>query len=367
MNDKEKQLLKEFVKNKLKHLKQLNEYGDAFGEFDAGNKSDLAKIFLEPLTDLAGVIKGSIAKISSRARTAIEVSLKGIPTLIVPGLSYDYSKLFQDEKIRIDKIKEKYKDVFAKTDKALGSDAQLLSFMLNPTRFIASTIVIEAPGIIPDLLGVIGGDAVGDAVAYAKKKMGHENKKQYLAKHGNKGIGIDSIDQYIGNDTNYRSTDAISHKKDFSKYYEGAEPKNILQESKMTQIAMELLNNPSVKKALQNSQALKDIQTQAKSSVNETVSNIEKNVNNLLGVQSLEELEKVLNKKINLSSLEKIDPKEQEIAKQILLTQTKKAVIETYIDLAKKNLEEFQTSNIPESSYLAQLYSGLISRLSQKL
>lgn len=354
VENENKKLLKEYIrKTLLKEYSEilLREYGDAYGDLDFVSKGDIAKIFIQPLTDFSSTIKAVMGKISAKANSAINVIIKGLPTLVVPGLTYNYSKIYEKEKERINAIKNKYKEVFDRTEVALQGDAQGLAFMLNPVNFLGAKLAQSSPAIAIEALEILTGGAAEDAFKDVKSVL---RTRKIEKGYGDKAFGA------------YK-------KKEQPAYKENKEKRNnILSEqesftSSLQRKFYQLLNNQQVVAALKKSPIINDMQRSALQAVQNSAKEIMQQVEILLNIDNLEELQNALHKKLNLNTIEQLGPEEGQTAEAIIIQQIKNTIIKTYSELSQKHLEDFEAQGIPEDSPLVQVYTSLVAALQSKV
>lgn len=136
-------------------------YGISFGSGD-----DLVSTFITPFTDVFKTALGQTKEITKRARTVLWVGLQTLLTTLIPIYGYDYADVFDKEKDDIKKIREKYADVYDRTDKALASsDAALLAFMACPAAVIGAKGAAATPKAAKGLLSVMTGGLSDEVLA----------------------------------------------------------------------------------------------------------------------------------------------------------------------------------------------------------
>ena len=74
----------------------------------------LKSTFIDPFTDIVKTAAYGIEDVSARTQTLFKTIVKGLPTLFVPFLDYDYKSFREEEKANLEKIKSKYADVLDK-------------------------------------------------------------------------------------------------------------------------------------------------------------------------------------------------------------------------------------------------------------
>lgn len=145
------------------------DYGDSYGDYggagggggSSGSSSQLYNTFVRPFTDVAQTAMGGLKVLSAQAQTVVKGIILGLPTLVIPFLEYDYKEFRKEEKEKVDKIKEEYKEVLGRNWAALESnDAFGLAFLLNPTAALGANLALTAPEVALSILGSLTGGSI---------------------------------------------------------------------------------------------------------------------------------------------------------------------------------------------------------------
>ena len=355
MNDNK--LLREYSRKYLKSLRILREYGDQFSDFQV-EPDDLKKIFVSPFKDVLSISKGSLSKISSRALNTAEVLTKGLLATIIPAFSVHYEEIFDKERKRRQKVEAKYREIFEKNREYLfGNDeAKLLSFMLNPALYLTSYAVYQVPKQALETSGFL----------LKRDKYSQRRIKQAL------GTIEKAFEKEFGKDVMPRSAKKSSINKDAF----GEAKMNIfarlLNEQKpndeMVQQALEVLNDERVQQALQNSPIVRGLKRDAERMVDETIKDIQDEVNNLNRIRNIEEMGNIIGRDVEKELRGQNIPEEElKQAKEVALKQVKSSVLGTYLKLAQKNLEEFKSLKLPDELGLVKKWERLVSEIGTAL
>ena len=354
-----KKLLKEYSRKYLKLL--IKEYGDQLSDVgDIGSEEDLKKIFVNPFTDVFKTTKSSLAKISSRARGVASTLIQGVLATIIPAFSVHYDKIFERERRRRQKIEEKYKNIIERNKKALfGNDeAKLLAFLLNPVFYITSVGVYQAPKQTLEMLGGLTKDD------YSRKKA--QKAINFLEKAFEKEFGKDSMmGRRSKKETPSLNKDAFGEAKMniFARLLNEQKPND-----EMVQQALEVLNDERVQQALQNSPIVRGLKRDTERMVDETIKDIQDEVNNLNRIRNIEEMGNIIGRDVEKElRAQNIPEEELKQAKEVALKQVKSSVLGTYLKLAQKNLEEFKNLKLSDELGLVKKWERLISEIGTAL
>lgn len=304
--------------------KNIFEYGDEFGDFDAGSASDFRKAFIDPFADVVKVALGSVAEISSKARAALSVFMKGIPGLVIPFVTARYEKIFAEEEARMQKIQQKYGDIFAKTDDVFKGDAGLVAFMLNPYEMLVKKAIDAPPASVIDIVQAITGQDpdVVDKTEKLRKTLGSDKRQE-----------------------------SVMSLKDMIFEASPADRQEIMKVLK------------DVEDKIKSSQVTKDIQAQARNAIEDTLGAFERDAEQVASAKTIEDLEKLSGEKIDVSSLAEVPDEEQE---EVNIAASK-AVKNAYYDALTYGLElaieEFEDADIPEGAELSMRYKNVVNKI----
>lgn len=152
-----------------------------------GSNTDLYNTFVKPFTDVGKTAVGKAKEVTRKVRSGIEVGVKAALQTVIPGLSFNFNKIFDKEKEDIEKIRSEYQDVYDSTKQALsGGDAQLLAFMASPQLFMGGKLGAASPAIVKNTADVLTGGATTAIYDKVKEKaqqlgrwsMGGDPKKE---------------------------------------------------------------------------------------------------------------------------------------------------------------------------------------------
>lgn len=302
-----------------KSLNTIFEYGDEFGDFDAGDFSDFRKAFIDPFTDVAKTAMGSLSNISSKSRATIETFVKAIPSLIIPFVSTKYENIFAREEARMEQIRKKYGDVFNKTNDIFNKDASLISFMLNPYAMIASKVLSSAPASVLNIVDALSGqDAeVTSRTEKLRNSLGINTKQESL---------IRLVFEYTSQDT---------------------------------QAVKDLVLDLEDK--IKDSSVSKNIKRETQKIINDTLLSFRNDAKKMDDAESFEDIQTIIGKKINVSELEKLPEEEKQTGTSVAAKIMKNAYYEALNKGLELAIEEFKNIDIPEGSDLVKVYKDVVS------
>jgi len=170
-------LLREYVRRVLREdYGGFDSSSDMGIDFTGGDPKKLYNVFLQPFADVFSTAKHGVEKLSNRLQTVGKVAFEAIGTTILPGMSSDYDKIFKDEKEQLSKLKDKYRDVYDRTWKAVkDNDILAGAFAYDPTSLITSKIAKESPKVVVGLLNTLTGGKLNNYVEKLKKKNSKKN------------------------------------------------------------------------------------------------------------------------------------------------------------------------------------------------
>ncbi len=307
-----KQLIDQRRKKTLNETKLVFEYGDEFGDIDLGGWKDLAG--LVGLKDVVKTTLGTVANISSKAKTVVSIALKGLPSLIIPFVDSEYDKIYKKEEQRTREIARMYPEIFALAKKSFTGDGQLIAFMVNPVVMTTT------------LIGKVGGQAT-----------------------------LDLIDALSGN-----SPDVISKTRPLRRRIGRTESIQLgkLNEDVNSVDVKRLLSDKEFIGLLSNSKPVVDIVEFAKNSKNETLNDVIDIGENISSATSIEDITSILGT-IPQNILRAAD----EVGEDAILTAIKNIAFDILIKRLGVQIEEFKNLNVPEDSDLYRVYTKTIDRI----
>lgn len=138
--------------NKKKENIHLKEYIDKLTE------ESLGSIFVDPITSIFKTAAFSLENAVAATKGLIKGILYQIPTLLIPGLKFNYDQFKIDQENKMQEIEKKYGDTLKKVFDGLKSrDLWGMSFLLFPEMMLAQKLLFAAPSTALNALEIISG------------------------------------------------------------------------------------------------------------------------------------------------------------------------------------------------------------------
>jgi hypothetical protein len=345
-------LLKEYVKEVLTEdsfgASTLSDAGITAGDISAaagpygmafGSSEDLKNTFITPFTDVFKTAVGKTKEITRKTRTLLTVSFGVILTTLIPGLGAKYSEVFEKEKKDIQKIRNEYKDVYERTNKALAStDAAFIAFMTAPELTISALALSKSPEVIKGTLSVLTG---GFSDTLFKKVM-DANFEEFVDKKFS--------------EKNKKKNESVAH----------SPVKQLLKEVSEEEASRKILSNKKfLKKSLAGASNLREIQKIATETYRRSLSEVYKQaVSVLREAKTIEDLEKLTGKKIpEAEELKQLPQQEREPAEKMLIDATRKTMKEFYVKNLQSQIDTVVKAGVPEESPYVQDFMNAIQKI----
>jgi len=310
MNRKDtKKLIKEYVSEILK------EYDDGSMGIDTGGygavyggKGDLFNTFIKPFTDVIGTAIGKTKEVMRRGLTVLNVAFETLMTTLVPFLTDSYDEIFAKEKSDLQKIRSEYKQYYDSTAAALGSgDAKMLAFIAFPGATLTGKFIKDAPDVAKGILSVATGGLTDQYLGSSAPSSSGKGKKS----------PFDVFDSYVR-----------SYEKLLS---EGEEETSLADKAGSKKFVDSVLRKSPIVQA-----AARDAQQIYRSTLAQRIEPVEA----ILAAKTIEELGKVLGKKIEEPNYDELDP-EQKLSAVQKQNAFLDSVRKTSIEAALKELNDY--------------------------
>jgi len=383
------QLLKEYIRSSLNE----NEYGDIAAGFDSsaynsgyssgGEFDSLMKIFVQPATDVLKTVVGQAKEITTRGATILKVIVPAIVTTIIPFAKYDYQEIFDEEKVRIEKIRGEYSDVYARTSEALsGPDFAVLAFMSAPSACISHLAANKVPKVSKELLSTITGgssDELFDKIKNinSEKEINSifgsesETNKQKSKKQQDDADFDEQLKSFFKKrqkENQFLGTNSINEFDNLEEYQiveddESDSGKNKKKEDNSLDKKI-LTNKKFIEKALDNPRA-KSMSAEATKIYQETLNNVFKQAEKTLkNTKTVEDLQKFSKKPIKgIEKLKKLQGNEKKKAEEALFKTIKSTMKDFYIKNLTDHYKEVINAGIPEDSQYVKDYKAVIEKI----
>ena len=343
----------------------MGDYGGGSGDYVGpygyawGSNEDLYNTFVGPFVDVFKTAVGKSKEIGVKARTLLNVSVDTILSTLIPFYGANYAKIFDKEAENIKKLREKYKDVYERTDKALGgSDAVALAFMASPALVTGAWAASKAPEAIKDLLSGLSGGASDDI---------YEEIKEKAIEAGRWSLGEDEKDRE-------KRIRQKKQKRKYAKYMGKIDPKAFFGESQLNEDEQKKKEDITPEKVVKSKLFLskvleapqvKELQKTATETYRTSLKEIYKQAQDVLkNSSSIEDLEKAAKKKIpEAENLKKLQGEERVKAEKILIDGVRKAMKEFYVKNLTDQVESVVSAGIPEGSQYVKEFRSVIQKI----
>src|SRR5581483_8494974 len=278
-----------------------------------GSNDQLYNIFVRPFVDVVQTAAGKTKELSQKAQTLVRVAFETIATTLIPVLTDSYNEIFQKEKENIDKIRQEYAEVYqANWDAFKDEDFLFLSFMYDPAKFIIGSLAKKAPGAAIGLLSTLTGGTIDGYLDRLKKELGGEE--------GPHRKDDKNLNKAMGGGGGY----------DLGGYGDmgfGGHMEGVIREDADKQQASgdQMLNNPKLIAAVNDSQLGRKMRQQAQQLIRTPLTQVYKQAQAVLKANSVQDLQQKLGKRIKgAEKLAQIEPNARRAAEQQLLVGVKK-------------------------------------------
>lgn len=325
-------LLREYIASILREDDAGSIAGAAAGMAPYGmhyaSKEQLYTTFIGPIFDVFKTGAAETKQLAARGWTAAWVAFESIATSLIPILSSDYQKIFEAEQKNIQAIKNEYKDVYERTDKALQSnDAKILSLLAFPEAAVTKSFITKTPKVAMDLISILSGGKLDDYLSKVKSKAGIK-------------------------ESHFRRSKNFLFEEDEKK-----DKKN--KKEKIIKFLVDALTNEKVIEAIKDNPRVQRMKKDALEISSETTAAVLERANALASAKSFQDLKT----KLNLSSIEGLEklkdiPADERKQRETeVLTNLKKSMLEFYAKSLEKQAENF------EGTGLANQYDEAIQKI----
>lgn len=340
-------VLREHKDEMVEDLKRLLESGDEFGDaFSDTGWKDFTKILGDP-GKVKDAVVGSALKVGAKAQTLLSVVLRGIPSLVIPFIKTHYDQIYAREKSQLDRIRQKYPDVFKNAGQLFTGDAKLAAFMINP---VLMTSAVAAQGSVDVVLGLTNALGAGD--------RGITDQVRQIWRHVNR---LPASSASIGKSSRIETTPERKGNEDLY-YTEG-----FLHEATQAQrLAVKLLRNKQFQQKLGHSHVVQDLKKMAETVKNETLNELIKFAQDIRQVEDIEGLKAMapdLAQKIQ-QQLQRLSPGEQESVLRTTIQQVKNDSILALTEKMKEDIATLQKLQVPSASEMISAYEKALSEIS---
>lgn len=349
-----KKLIKEYIELTLKE-DDAGGNPAFYGGFDSGmvgpygvsfgSREDLVNTFITPFLDVFKTTIGKTKELARKTQTLVWVGLQTVLTSLIPIYGYNYAEVFDKEKKDIEKIRNEYKDVYERTNKALsGSDAAMIAFMASPAIVLGAIGARQSAKSMKNLLSAASGGFSDELYGSTRSKLKSAGRWM-LGDDGSKSASNSKTSSSDLGESILREEDEDNSKKKMS-------PKDILT------------NRKFIKKSLDN-QKTREMQAAAtrlyKKSLNDVYAQAEDVLKN---AKTVEDLEKSAKKNIpQVEEIKNLPQDQKAAAEKKLIDGVRKAMKDFYVKNLTAQVNQVMQAGIPKEAQYVQDYLSTISKI----
>lgn len=226
----------------------------------------------------------------------------------------DWQQLKQNSKQRSEAIRQKYKDVFDRTDTALfQGDGALFSFLYSPAEYMTARVALKSPEAAMYILNIFAG--------------ANPMISSFLDKIKDKFKGL---------------TDKIGVNAQRQPRYEGflIASNNDLLEEGMLDSLKDMLQNKQLIQTIDNSPKAKEMKKFAVEAVKANLQDVVKSVKKQMNLKNTKKLDKLSDGKFQQEVMGRVPAEERQRTAGYVANQLKRAVKKFYIDKLKLEMKE---------------------------
>lgn len=150
-------LIKSYINSLIKeYYDDGGDYGGSYGHGSGGELffKDIYNAFKDPISHSLAAVEG----FSSKLQYVAGKLAHAIDAAIIPGYIANFDKYDKEYQERMNRISEKYKDVFARTESHLFTgDAALIGFLHDPFSYITGRVAKSSPEVALDIVDALAG------------------------------------------------------------------------------------------------------------------------------------------------------------------------------------------------------------------
>jgi hypothetical protein len=354
----EERLLRSYIRQ---ILKEDDGGGDAAGygmDFDTpygvgfGGPS-LFKTFISPFVDVAKTAAASGENIAASSRALLKVALEAVITTAIPFFSSDYAKIFEKERKDLTAVKEKYRDVFERTDKVLaGNDFKCLAFMVDPRSFLTMAVAQKTPQVALDILEALAGE--------------NQNIRNFIQKFAIKttatGSGAKDVSVWQGESKTLKG-----------RYLAEATPQAPASPAVAPNLQTtppdpnaklaKALTDPRLAAELAKAPKVQQMKADAEKVISSSLKELMAHAQNAMSIRDVNQLKTAV-PHINLSGLDKLQPQDKKAAEATLMQQFRSATKNMYVKMLQSQVATAQKSGATANNPMLVAYSNVLKKIS---
>jgi hypothetical protein len=321
----------------------------------------LFKQLVQPFADVFTTGKAALENIAARTRTLAKVSYEAVATTLIPILSSDYDKIFKEERAQLDKIEEKYSEVFERTAQALGNDDALISaFALNPALVLTKTLFQKAPQVALGVLELLAGE---------NENLRAALKRLHLTSHPTKGAksssSTSSQNDWGGG---YGGGGGWGYGGDYGGHSGGGDAwgESIIREideETPQQKLQRAISDPQLLRQLQETPLARSMKADAMKVIQKTASDLIKRYKQISSTRTIDDVTRLFPKidRTKLAELDKLPPEQKDPAEKAIVDQVHASAKAFYMSNVARNLDHMRKIGLSDDHPLVQGYTKVLN------
>lgn len=362
------------------------DFGDGYGGHHGYGVSskffkDIFDAFADPFRHTAAFVENFSSKLQKLAGKLAE----DVMAVALPGYKADYEKYEEEYDERQDRILDKYKEVFARTESHLFTgDAALMGFLAAPQAYITGRLVKSSPDKALALVDVLAGSNktikdLTDKLRQSTKKLKHVGrmrggptsaKPMPVDVGTKKGISLDKPKTYWisqammnrGSMGSYKSHKASDYPGYKSRKHESYEFDGEILDEGLKDIVdtiKGILGKSEIEKAIEQSPIVRQMEQDAIAYAQDYVKGlVQMTKSNIKDLKSTKTLDKATDGKFSLM-LKKGMKDEAKKAATLVVGSTKKGIKDMAMASLKKKVEQLPK----EAKNIAKIYQAGINQI----
>lgn len=331
--------------------------GNGYGFMNYGGS--LKNIFVDPFVDVFKTAKGVATELTARAKAAAQVAVETILSSFIPLYETNYSAIFKQMGKSLEQIKKKYEKVYQANDEAFrDKDARFLAFLYDPSAWVTAKAAETAPGAVASVLEIFTDSASGagthlaEALRYLRElQMELQGTSRYHR----------SVPQRLR-----RQAATNKHLLPWESKTRGSEP--ILEageEGQMTtaQKIEQILSNPELKKEIDASPTAQAMKADAQKLLGGLISNLSKDINAVKSIQSLDDIQRMSNGKVQIPDMGQVEPQEKAAAEQAAVSSVKQSLGEFYRRSLQGAIKQAESEGVGSNNAYVRTLQNLLAKV----
>ena len=394
MKKNSKIILVEYINHILREDGDGGGAGDGFGGFggfggygDGGfgmgggmsvNDDVVYKTFVKGWVDLFKTATSATKSIAASSRMLVQIAFDFVVDAVIPFYKARYGEIFQKHQQMQNQIRQEYQSTYQSITQALASNDDFLvsAFMYDPSKFFKTTLsnpsafvttfsAINAPDAISNTLDVLSGGMFGEILekVYKEKNTSKNSQSDW-------NNIVHKFKNVLGSRTVEKIFNSANESKIYRKFVIVEDEHSNKPEKKGEQISddamdvMRIMLNPKVLAYILQGKKVQDMVRAQRKITEETLSSIVGVVQNLMTIKTIEQLESIVGKHIEIPNEELAKGKISQNVQSKLIQETQTSVKSMYVKMLKTELSHL-LKTVPKEHKLAQAYFKAIKTIEQ--